>query len=58
MKILLLKVEDTFDINRQGLILSPAIPEETRPPKSSAVLLIRPNGGILRAEAVFEIPFL
>ena len=58
MKILLLKVEDTFHIGGQGLILAPTIPKETELPKSAVVSLVRPDGSILRAEANFEIPFL
>jgi hypothetical protein len=58
MKILLLKVEDTFNINGQDLILAPAISEETNLPKSKAVSPVRPDGGIFRTKAIFEIPFL
>lgn len=58
MKNLLLTVEDTFHINGQDLILAPTIPEETELPKSAVVSLIRPDGSVLRTEAVFEIPFL
>ncbi|MDQ3798394.1 MAG: hypothetical protein M3384_02990 [Acidobacteriota bacterium] len=57
MKTLLFKVEDTFDINGRGLILSPAIPKETSLPKSSVVPLVRPDGSVFRVEAVLEIPF-
>jgi hypothetical protein len=57
MKALLLKVEDTFNINGRDLILAPAIPKETELPKSAAVSLVRPDGDVLKAEAVFEIPF-
>lgn len=57
MKILLLKVEDTFNINGQDLILAPAISEETNLPKSKTVSPVRPDGGIFRTKAIFAIPF-
>lgn len=57
MKTLLLKVEDTFQIGGQGLILAPTIPKETELSKSAVVSLIRADGSILAPEAIFEIPF-
>ena len=57
MKILLLKVVDTFNINGQDLILAPAISGETNLPKSKMVSPVRPDGGIFRTKAIFEVPF-
>ena len=57
MKSLLIKVEDVFEIRGRGLILTPFIPIENELPKSAAVLLIRPDGSELEAQADFEVPF-
>lgn len=58
MKRFLFRVEETFDITGRGLVLTTNIPEKTALPKSAMISLVRPNGSILEAEALFGIPFI
>lgn len=54
---LLLVVEDTFDIQGRGIIVAPDVDLGARVQMEIRVALRRPDGEVLRAVALAQIPF-
>lgn len=55
---LLLTVENTFAIAGRGVVLAPFLPTSEARPLAFFVELHRPDGSIVRAKALAQIPFV